>query len=67
MIVSSTLARIGHSLSRRPALVRASATLTALAAAVLGAGLIYVAGFAEVPQVHNAAHDARHTAGFPCH
>ena len=25
------------------------------------------AGFAEMPQLHNAAHDGRHSAAFPCH
>jgi cobalt transporter subunit CbtB len=39
----------------------------ALSAAVLGLMLIYGAGFAQIEEVHNGAHDARHSAGFPCH
>jgi cobalt transporter subunit CbtB len=39
----------------------------AFAAAALGMALVYASGFAQVEAVHNAAHDARHAAGFPCH
>ena len=38
-----------------------------LAAAALGLVLLYGAGLAQVEELHNAAHDARHAAGFPCH
>lgn len=41
--------------------------LPALLACVLGAALIYAAGFASKVELHNAAHDGRHSAGFPCH
>jgi cobalt transporter subunit CbtB len=41
--------------------------LPSLLAAALGAVLIYGAGFSEMSQLHNAAHDGRHSAGFPCH
>lgn len=33
----------------------------------LGAGLVYLAGFAYPSVAHNAAHDTRHSLGFPCH
>ncbi len=36
-------------------------------AALLGIGLLYVTGFAESAQLHNAAHDGRHAFAFPCH
>ncbi len=39
----------------------------ALLAFVLGVALIYGAGFASKVELHNAAHDGRHSAGFPCH
>nr|VFJ97289.1 MAG: cobalt transporter subunit CbtB [Candidatus Kentron sp. LFY]VFK00128.1 MAG: cobalt transporter subunit CbtB [Candidatus Kentron sp. LFY]VFK21801.1 MAG: cobalt transporter subunit CbtB [Candidatus Kentron sp. LFY] len=45
----------------------------ALLATVLGATLIFLSGFAQTAGftesnlLHNAAHDARHSAGFPCH
>ncbi|KQQ45112.1 cobalt transporter [Duganella sp. Leaf126] len=39
----------------------------ALCAAGLGAVLLFGAGFASMEALHNAAHDSRHSAGFPCH
>ena len=39
----------------------------ALLALALGVVLIYGAGFASKVELHNAAHDGRHSAGFPCH
>lgn len=39
----------------------------ALMAAVLGLFMVWGIGFSEASAVHNAAHDARHSAGFPCH
>nr|VFJ60066.1 MAG: cobalt transporter subunit CbtB [Candidatus Kentron sp. DK]VFJ65066.1 MAG: cobalt transporter subunit CbtB [Candidatus Kentron sp. DK] len=50
-----------------------SRLVPAASAAILGAVLIFAAGFAhtagftEANVLHNAAHDARHSAGFPCH
>jgi cobalt transporter subunit CbtB len=41
--------------------------LPAFLAGALGLVLLYGAGFAEAAQLHNAAHDGRHSAGFPCH
>ncbi|WJW75709.1 CbtB domain-containing protein [Thiohalobacter sp. IOR34] len=40
---------------------------SSLLAALLGLGLLYAAGFAEMDILHNAAHDTRHSAAFPCH
>jgi len=34
---------------------------------LLGMVMLYGAGFVQAPEVHNAAHDARHSIGFPCH
>ncbi|MBD9679578.1 CbtB-domain containing protein [Pseudomonas sp. PDM18] len=39
----------------------------AVGASLLGALLVYFAGFSHIDAVHNAAHDTRHSAGFPCH
>jgi cobalt transporter subunit CbtB len=36
-------------------------------AALMGIGLIFVAGFASSATIHDAAHDQRHAIGFPCH
>ena len=42
-------------------------TVVGTLALLLGVGFIYLVGFAPVSAVHNAAHDARHSAAFPCH
>jgi cobalt transporter subunit CbtB len=34
---------------------------------ILGMVFLYGAGFVQTSAVHNAAHDARHSMGFPCH
>jgi cobalt transporter subunit CbtB len=39
----------------------------ALMAAGMGLVLLYASGFAESAALHNAAHDGRHSASFPCH
>lgn len=39
----------------------------ALAAGLLGAALVYGAGFAQPELLHDAAHDSRHSMAFPCH
>ena len=36
-------------------------------AALMGVGLIFVAGFASSATIHDAAHDQRHAIAFPCH
>lgn len=41
--------------------------LPALSAILFGFMLVLFVGFAPVPEVHNAAHDTRHTSAFPCH
>ena len=41
--------------------------VAAVGAAVLGALLVYFAGFSHIDAVHNAAHDSRHSSAFPCH
>lgn len=39
----------------------------ALMASALALFLLYGMGFAPMEALHNAAHDGRHSAGFPCH
>jgi cobalt transporter subunit CbtB len=46
---------------------RVYAVVPAFAAMFLGAFLLWGVGFAGPSVVHNAAHDTRHSAGFPCH
>jgi cobalt transporter subunit CbtB len=38
-----------------------------LFAALFGATLLFAAGFANSAVMHDAAHDTRHSIGFPCH
>jgi cobalt transporter subunit CbtB len=42
-------------------------TMAQLCAAILGIVLVYGAGFAQTEEIHNGAHDTRHSSGFPCH
>lgn len=35
--------------------------------AMIGATLVFAAGFAHSQTLHDAAHDMRHSTGFPCH
>jgi cobalt transporter subunit CbtB len=41
--------------------------LPALTVLFIGLIVIYAVGFSTLPRAHNAAHDARHASGFPCH
>ncbi|AIN58904.1 CbtB-domain containing protein [Pseudomonas soli] len=41
--------------------------IVAVGATLLGLCLVYFAGFSHIEAVHNAAHDTRHSAAFPCH
>jgi len=59
-----------HPTAHAPERPRASTAQAALAhfiPAVLGLGLLALIGFVPYPAVHDAFHDVRHTAGFPCH
>ncbi len=47
--------------------ITTSRLISIFAAALLGAFLIGGVGFSHIAAVHNAAHDYRHSMGFPCH
>ena len=51
---------------RAPRLARAP-LLQPLLAAALGLVILFGVGFSHIEAFHNAAHDTRHSAGFPCH
>ena len=53
--------------SRPAAQASLSRALPVALALLLGAFLIYGAGFAHPEALHNAAHDSRHAFAFPCH
>ena len=61
-IISST----GHTTTSTTSTLTQRLT-AAICASILGAGLVYFAGFSHIEAVHNAAHDTRHSAAFPCH
>ena len=46
---------------------RTEAVSAALLAALVGSVMLFAVGFAHSSVLHNAAHDTRHTAAFPCH
>lgn len=46
---------------------RTQVVASALAVAALGVTLLWGVGFSHIEAVHNAAHDTRHSNGFPCH
>ncbi len=46
---------------------RSGVRVSALFAALLGLVILYGVGFAGPAVIHNAAHDTRHAAAFPCH
>lgn len=58
--VSSTVATSSVAKTRSGALAAVFALLTGIA-------LVGVVGFAPTMEIHNAAHDTRHAAAFPCH
>ena len=51
----------------RPQTLAPNSIAGALCAALLGLFLIYLSGLSQVGEIHNGAHDSRHSAGFPCH
>lgn len=61
-IISST----GHATSSTTSTLTQRLT-AAVCASILGACLVYFAGFSHIEAVHNAAHDTRHSSAFPCH
>ena len=44
-----------------------STYLGMICAALLGLAVVTVSGHVQGSALHDAAHDVRHTTGFPCH
>ncbi len=44
-----------------------STLLPIVLAALMGIAIMFVAGHIQASALHDAAHDARHATGFPCH
>jgi len=47
--------------------VRSSALMQSIFVALIGGLIVFAAGFAQSQTLHDAAHDMRHSTGFPCH
>jgi cobalt transporter subunit CbtB len=41
--------------------------LSMIGAALLGLAIVTISGHVQGNVLHDAAHDVRHTTGFPCH
>jgi cobalt transporter subunit CbtB len=64
---SSTISESGP-LTARPVTGLTATRVGACAFAfLLGLGIVLTTGFSHLEAVHNAAHDTRHSLGFPCH
>ncbi len=46
---------------------RSTSFVQVVAAVTLGLALVFASGFAQSQTLHDAAHDMRHSTGFPCH
>ena len=46
---------------------RAAVLFPAIAAILFGLFIVWGVGLASPMMLHNAAHDSRHSLGFPCH
>ncbi|MFK7867357.1 MAG: CbtB domain-containing protein [Alphaproteobacteria bacterium] len=46
---------------------KTKALLPIIAAMAIGLGALFLSGHAQSSALHDAAHDVRHVAGFPCH
>lgn len=46
---------------------RSQTLIAATMCAFLGMFMVWGVGFSHIAAAHNAAHDVRHSNGFPCH
>jgi cobalt transporter subunit CbtB len=56
-----------HTQSATISKTRSQALIAASMAAFLGMFVVWGVGFSHIAAAHNAAHDVRHSNGFPCH
>ena len=64
---TSSTGLIDHVQAAAPAATWKDRIVPALLSAIAGLVLVYAMGFSHSVDLHNAAHDGRHSAGFPCH
>lgn len=48
-------------------LTKSHSLIQVIVALVLGTSFVFASGFANSQVLHDAAHDVRHSTGFPCH
>ena len=46
---------------------RSETLRAALAVFFVGLALVFITGFSQIDNMHNAAHDTRRALSFPCH
>lgn len=63
----STISSTGSTADKSTTTTLTQRLAAAVCASILGVSLVYFAGFSHIEAVHNAAHDTRHSAAFPCH
>lgn len=56
-----------HTTTKLPALSAVNRKTLGVGSLLVSLALVYLVGFAPMAPLHNAAHDTRHTAAFPCH
>ena len=47
--------------------LRSTVLMQAIFAMTVGGLIVFASGFAHSATLHDAAHDMRHSTGFPCH
>lgn len=62
---ANDVTRTDRSIGRETAVIGRIAAI--LGAGLLGLFIVLSVGFAPMAAVHNAVHDVRHSASFPCH
>ena len=65
--MSSIIGLLDHQNAKSIPSIWKDKILPSALAFMIACTVIFSMGFTETSQVHNAAHDGRHSAGFPCH
>ncbi len=61
------MSNISFSSQQTLALPSVNVRIICATAFLIGAGLVFMVGFANADVLHNVAHDSRHSLAFPCH
>lgn len=58
---------VTHTTATATTSARSSVLMQTVFVALIGGLIVFAAGFAQSQTLHDAAHDMRHSTGFPCH